>query len=87
MLQPPSQSDTTNMASALTPVDLAFAALAVYLLGQLLNKRRLPLPPGPKGLPLIGNVLDMPQAKESEVFTEWGKRFGERVPVRLVLRH
>ena len=25
------------------------------------NPRRLPLPPGPKGLPLLGNIFDLPQ--------------------------
>ena len=33
--------------------------------------------PGPRGLPLLGNILDMPQQKEWETFAEWAKEFGE----------
>lgn len=36
-----------------------------------------PLPPGPRGLPLLENILDMPQQKEWETFTDWARRFGE----------
>ncbi|KAJ5698623.1 cytochrome P450 [Penicillium macrosclerotiorum] len=39
---------------------VAFLA-ALYLLRKLLfSKKQLPLPPGPKGLPLVGNVADLP---------------------------
>lgn len=74
------------MTSTLTIVDLALAAFAIYLIEQLLSRRRLALPPGPRGFPLIGNVLDMPQAKESEVFSEWGKRFGAHIPMQRFCR-
>lgn len=40
--------------------------------------RRVPLPPGPKGLPLIGNALDLPKSQPWITFTEWSK-------VRIVL--
>ena len=35
------------------------------------------LPPGPKGLPIIGNLFDIPFKKEWITFTEWGKSYGE----------
>lgn len=35
--------------------------LVFYLLRKLFfSKKQLPLPPGPKGLPLVGNVADLP---------------------------
>ena len=41
------------------------------------RKRRVnPLPPGPRGLPIIGNILDMPGENEFEVARQWGEKYG-----------
>ena len=51
--------------------------VAIWLAFKRLNEcPKAPLPPGPKGLPLIKNLLDMPVGKEKETFTEWGKTYG-----------
>ena len=34
------------------------------------------LPPGPKGLPVIGNLLDMPTSFEWETYHKWSKELG-----------
>ena len=34
------------------------------------------LPPGPKGYPIIGNLLDLPPTHIWEKFGEWGKQYG-----------
>ncbi|PPQ79518.1 hypothetical protein CVT25_003400 [Psilocybe cyanescens] len=34
-------------------------------------------PPGPKGLPLVGNILDMPSEKEWLTFARWGETWGD----------
>jgi hypothetical protein len=55
--------------------------IAVFILNYL-NKsfsrqQRPPLPPGPKGLPLIGNALDLPKSEEWVMANEWMKQYGE----------
>ena len=41
------------------------------------NPNGLPLPPGPKGYPLIGNIFDMPIYKPWIVYDEWRKTYGK----------
>lgn len=67
------------MPGALTALDVVAALVGIYLVHALLvrSKRRAPLPPGPKGLPLIGNVLDMPKELEWLKFSQWNDQYGE----------
>ncbi|PPR02448.1 hypothetical protein CVT24_001997 [Panaeolus cyanescens] len=50
-----------------------FAILSIYRF----FKSNPSLPPGPKGLPFIGNALDMPTQKEWLKFAQWGEIFGD----------
>ncbi|KAI0321920.1 cytochrome P450 [Amylostereum chailletii] len=60
---------------------LDVVALASLLL--LVHKRRssqaTPRPPGPRGWPIIGNLLDMPQHESWKTFAELGERYGRMV--------
>ncbi|KAK0440601.1 cytochrome P450 [Armillaria borealis] len=56
----------------------AFIFLAVVLVTIYLKTRarhRLPLPPGPKKTPLLGNLFNMPTSSEWEVYHRWCKEY------------
>ena len=40
------------------------------------NPNGLPLPPGPKMYPLVGNIFDMPVDQPWVVYDEWRKTYG-----------
>jgi hypothetical protein len=56
---------------------LCLAGVGVYLVKQVFKKNPAPYPPGPPGLSLIGNVLDMPRIRPWLTLAGWGKKYGE----------
>ncbi|KAG1851300.1 cytochrome P450 [Suillus subalutaceus] len=70
---------------------LCLTGVGVYLVKQVLIKKNpKPYPPGPRGWPLIGNVLDMPRVKRLKLwltFTEWGQKYGGITHVEVLGRH
>lgn len=42
-------------------------------------RHTLPLPPGPKPLPIIGNLLDLPQEKDWMTYHAWCQQYGDVV--------
>lgn len=55
----------------------AIGALTVSILVvRLIQQSRVPLPPGPRGLPWFGNVFQWPVEKEWLTFTRWYHRYG-----------
>jgi len=67
---------------------LCLAGVGVYLIKQaVIKKNPTPYPPGPRGWPLIGNVLDMPRIKPWLTFTEWGQKYGDITHIEVLGRH
>jgi len=71
-------------------LELVASIAAVFILYRFILKRgsrgasHLPLPPGPKGRPLIGNLRDLPSNLEWETYHQWCKEFGESALFNLV---
>ncbi|KAI0938473.1 hypothetical protein AcV5_000150 [Taiwanofungus camphoratus] len=73
------------MLQLMTALDVVVVVLSVVVLIRVSKRRRSgSLPPGPKGWPLIGNVLDMPASHEWRTFAQWGERWGDIVSVTLL---
>ena len=51
-------------------------ALMFYFFFKRRRDESLPLPPGPKKLPVIGNLLDMPKGFAWITYHKWCKGFG-----------
>ncbi len=60
--------------------DAFYVLVAVLTVAFLIRRRHqasaLPLPPGPRGWPLIDNLLDFPFESAWIPFAEWRKVFG-----------
>lgn len=61
-----------------TSTSVIAAVVAVAVLYAFAGKRaKGPLPPGPPGLPLVGNILDIPKSRPWVKFAEWTDKYGE----------
>jgi hypothetical protein len=73
-------------------LSFAFAPLLAWVAQYLYQRHKssrhaLPFPPGPKPLPLLGNLFDMPTSREYQTYARWGKEYGDVVHVRALGQH
>jgi hypothetical protein len=57
---------------------LAIGSVVVLYIGRqaLKNRSSYPLPPGPPGLPWVGNVIGVNTSTPWVTYTEWGRTYG-----------
>ena len=68
------------------PIVLIAASIVYNRLKRRKRSRSFPLPPGPKGLPIIGNVLDIPRDIPLwEASLALGRRYSQFTPLWLPL--
>src|SRR3982074_3735982 len=58
--------------------------IAVYIVTRRKSTSSLPLPPGPKPLPIIGNVHQAPKSYSWRTYREWSKEYGPIVYVSML---
>ncbi|KAF9029997.1 cytochrome P450 [Hymenopellis radicata] len=63
---------------------LALCAVITAVLYSRRSRSVFPLPPGPKGLPLIGNLFDRPLHHAWLTYTHWGSVYGEIVSYKVL---
>lgn len=69
-----------------TSLILLVGVIAAYLINKLVNPKKHdhPLPPGPKGIPLLGNVNDLPKPGGGLEAYHWLKHKDEYGPISSV---
>ncbi|KAJ7092249.1 cytochrome P450 [Mycena epipterygia] len=67
-----------DIQSVILCASLVFGA-ALYHALSWRNRSTLPLPPGPRKLPLVGNLLDLPADLAWEKYMEWSKEYNSDI--------
>ena len=65
------------LAYSSVPVLIPLGLLLAASLLVFFARRRQSLPPGPKQLPFIGNIHQLPAIDQHKKFAQWGEQYGE----------
>ncbi|KAF5335634.1 hypothetical protein D9758_014794 [Tetrapyrgos nigripes] len=59
--------------------DLLVVLVFCFIAHRVLRRRRLRLPPGPPGYPIIGNIFDIPPKREWVTYRDMSKKYGSDI--------
>jgi hypothetical protein len=65
-----------SLTSILDILVLIFSSAAFLVIRDYQRRRGLPYPPGPRPLPLIGNLFDIPKEFSWLTYTQLSKKYG-----------
>lgn len=74
---PTSNLFTLDLRTIALTLSVVAAAWVIHTTGKSRKKTLPPLPPGPKPLPILGNLLDVPTKREYETYTKWKEVYGD----------
>ncbi|EJD55009.1 cytochrome P450 [Auricularia subglabra TFB-10046 SS5] len=69
------------MPTSLRTLDAVAAVTALYLVKRLIDhwKAQFPLPPGPPGLPIVGNLFNLPKHHEWIQYADWSREYNSDI--------
>lgn len=67
-----------------TVIAISGLLIGVYIITRRKSTSSLPLPPGPKPLPIIGNVHQAPKSHGWRTYREWSEQYGPIVHVNML---
>ena len=71
------------MASLKTVVLAGIIIFTAYALQQYRRRSKYKFPDGPKGLPLVGNLLQLPGQHPGPVASAWADKYGDFTYTRM----
>ncbi|KAJ3995887.1 cytochrome P450 [Lentinula boryana] len=74
-----SQASSISTLNLILISTLTLGILVLWTYRNRGSRKNLPLPPGPKKLPLLGNSLDMPSTFHWITFSKWGDQFNSDI--------
>ncbi|GJE96465.1 cytochrome P450 [Phanerochaete sordida] len=74
-----SQAQTLTKYLAMAILETLALIVATFFAIQFFKQQRRRYPPGPKGLPVVGNMFDVPLENGWRIFRDWSREYGSDI--------